>query len=276
MTKTAAATEWLGQRVPPVLVVLAGVVVLWYLGAWGMNARMAIERVLEPAGNAWSWSDLAQSGLGAGAPGVARAAPGGAGFWSGLGGLAAGLPAQPVVPRGRHRGNHAGGFCLGHRLGVCAGGADRAFAHAGKALLPWIVASQSIPVLAIAPIVLVILGSLGLEGLAPKAVIAMYLSFSGHRGHGAGPALAPGDRNRNDAYLRGQPLAGLVAAARLPPCHSCFRRCAWALPRAWWVPWWPSCPPVPRRGWARACSRVRTYGNTLGIWSALVTRLCWG
>jgi NitT/TauT family transport system permease protein len=46
-----------------------------------------------------------------------------------------------------------------------------------RALLPWIVASQTVPVLAIAPIVLVILGSLGMSGLAPKAVIAMYLSF---------------------------------------------------------------------------------------------------
>ena len=97
------------------------------------------------------------------------AAPGGAGFLVGLGGLAAGLAAQPVVPRGRHRGNHAGGFCLGTALGLVLAVADRAFAHAGKSLLPWIVASQSIPVLAIAPIVLVILGSLGLEGLAPKA-----------------------------------------------------------------------------------------------------------
>jgi NitT/TauT family transport system permease protein len=34
-----------------------------------------------------------------------------------------------------------------------------------------------VPVLAIAPIVLVILGSLGLEGVLPKAVIAMYLCF---------------------------------------------------------------------------------------------------
>ena len=45
------------------------------------------------------------------------------------------------------------------------------------ALLPWIVASQTVPVLAIAPIVLVILGSLGFSGVAPKAVIAMYLCF---------------------------------------------------------------------------------------------------
>jgi NitT/TauT family transport system permease protein len=39
------------------------------------------------------------------------------------------------------------------------------------------VASQSIPVLAIAPIVLVILGTMGFSGVAPKAVIAMYLCF---------------------------------------------------------------------------------------------------
>jgi enoyl-CoA hydratase/carnithine racemase len=46
-----------------------------------------------------------------------------------------------------------------------------------RALLPWIVASQTVPVLAIAPIVLVILGSLGFAGIAPKAAIAMYLCF---------------------------------------------------------------------------------------------------
>ena len=46
-----------------------------------------------------------------------------------------------------------------------------------RALLPWIVASQTVPVLAIAPIVLVILGSLGFSGVAPKATIAMYLCF---------------------------------------------------------------------------------------------------
>ena len=53
MTKTAAATGVAGPEGPArSRGTLAGVVVLWYLGAWGMNARMAIERVLEPAGNA--------------------------------------------------------------------------------------------------------------------------------------------------------------------------------------------------------------------------------
>ncbi|HEV7268893.1 MAG TPA: ABC transporter permease subunit [Falsiroseomonas sp.] len=43
--------------------------------------------------------------------------------------------------------------------------------------MPWIIASQAIPVLALAPIVIVALGALGLEGLLPKAVIAAYLCF---------------------------------------------------------------------------------------------------
>jgi NitT/TauT family transport system permease protein len=46
-----------------------------------------------------------------------------------------------------------------------------------KSLLPWIIASQTIPILAIAPIVIVVLGSLGLKGLVPKALISAYLCF---------------------------------------------------------------------------------------------------
>jgi NitT/TauT family transport system permease protein len=46
-----------------------------------------------------------------------------------------------------------------------------------KSLLPWIIASQTIPILAIAPIVVVVLGSLGLKGLVPKALISAYLCF---------------------------------------------------------------------------------------------------
>ncbi|PWC33473.1 ABC transporter permease [Azospirillum sp. TSO35-2] len=44
-------------------------------------------------------------------------------------------------------------------------------------LLPWVIASQTIPILAIAPMIVVILGNIGLTGLLPKAVICMYLCF---------------------------------------------------------------------------------------------------
>ena len=44
-----------------------------------------------------------------------------------------------------------------------------------KSLLPWIIASQMVPVLAIAPITIVVLGSIGIRGLLPKALISAYL-----------------------------------------------------------------------------------------------------
>jgi NitT/TauT family transport system permease protein len=46
-----------------------------------------------------------------------------------------------------------------------------------KSLLPWIICSQMVPILAVAPIVIVVLGSIGLRGLLPKAIISAYLCF---------------------------------------------------------------------------------------------------
>jgi NitT/TauT family transport system permease protein len=46
-----------------------------------------------------------------------------------------------------------------------------------RSLMPWVIASQTVPVLAIAPMVVVVLGNLGITGLPPKAAIAGYLSF---------------------------------------------------------------------------------------------------
>ncbi len=43
--------------------------------------------------------------------------------------------------------------------------------------MPWIIASQTIPILAIAPMIIVILASVGVTGLVPKAIISMYLCF---------------------------------------------------------------------------------------------------
>ncbi len=46
-----------------------------------------------------------------------------------------------------------------------------------RALMPWIIASQTVPVLAIAPMVVVVLGNAGFTGLLPKALIVAWLSF---------------------------------------------------------------------------------------------------
>ena len=46
-----------------------------------------------------------------------------------------------------------------------------------KSLMPWIISSQTIPILAIAPMVIVVLAAVGITGLIPKALISTYLSF---------------------------------------------------------------------------------------------------
>jgi len=69
------------------------------------------------------------------------------------------------------------GFGLGTVLGV---GLAIAIVHVkalNRSLMPWIIASQTVPILAIAPMIIVVLGSIGLVGLLPKSLISMYLCF---------------------------------------------------------------------------------------------------
>jgi NitT/TauT family transport system permease protein len=69
------------------------------------------------------------------------------------------------------------GFVFGTALGVVLAVVIIHNDAADRSLMPWIIASQTIPILAIAPMVVVGLGAVGLTGLVPKALISMYLSF---------------------------------------------------------------------------------------------------
>jgi len=44
-------------------------------------------------------------------------------------------------------------------------------------VMPWAIASQTIPIIALAPMIIVVLNSVGISGVVPKAIIAAYLSF---------------------------------------------------------------------------------------------------
>jgi NitT/TauT family transport system permease protein len=46
-----------------------------------------------------------------------------------------------------------------------------------RAVLPWLVASQTVPIIAIAPMLAVLLGSNGVQGLLPKVLISGYIAF---------------------------------------------------------------------------------------------------
>lgn len=69
------------------------------------------------------------------------------------------------------------GFVFGTALGI---GLAVAIVHnsaSDRSLMPWVIASQTIPILAIAPMVIVVLNAVGISGLVPKALISTYLSF---------------------------------------------------------------------------------------------------
>jgi NitT/TauT family transport system permease protein len=69
------------------------------------------------------------------------------------------------------------GFVIGTVLGILLAVAIVHVRSMEKSLMPWIVSSQTIPILAIAPMIIVVLASVGLVGLMPKAIISTYLSF---------------------------------------------------------------------------------------------------
>jgi NitT/TauT family transport system permease protein len=69
------------------------------------------------------------------------------------------------------------GFALGTLLGIALAVAIVHSKLLDKSLMPWIIASQTVPILAIAPMVIVVLGSVGLTGIFPKSIISMYLCF---------------------------------------------------------------------------------------------------
>jgi NitT/TauT family transport system permease protein len=69
------------------------------------------------------------------------------------------------------------GFLLGTILGICLALAIVHDEATDLSVMPWIITSQTIPILALAPMIIVVLSSIGFTGLMPKAVISMYLSF---------------------------------------------------------------------------------------------------
>jgi len=69
------------------------------------------------------------------------------------------------------------GFLIGSLLGILLAISILHSRAMDYGVMPWVVASQTIPILAIAPMIIVILNSVGLAGLIPKSIISAYLSF---------------------------------------------------------------------------------------------------
>lgn len=69
------------------------------------------------------------------------------------------------------------GFGMGTLLGILIAVGIVHVKALDRSLMPWIIASQTVPILAIAPMVVVVLSAINVSGLIPKALISTYLSF---------------------------------------------------------------------------------------------------
>jgi len=69
------------------------------------------------------------------------------------------------------------GFLIGSILGIALAVGIVHNQAMNKSVMPWVITSQTIPILAIAPMIIVVLNAAGISGLLPKALISTYLSF---------------------------------------------------------------------------------------------------
>lgn len=159
----------------PVALILVALMALWYLAAVWMNAPFVRQVAPDPA--ALSATDLVLATWSQERPVLPAPHQVAAELWRSV-------AAVPVTSR-RSLVYHGGvtlastllGFAMGAAFGIVLAVLIVHVRALQKSLMPWIIASQTIPILAIAPIVIVVLGSIGLKGLVPKALISAYLCF---------------------------------------------------------------------------------------------------
>ena len=165
-----------GSSFVPVLTVVLAIIVLWYAGAATLNMPWE-KSVAQRAGTTPSTASMLRNTMQQDRPVLPA-------------------PHQVVeeiinttfkkkITSKRSLVFHAGitlsssmlGFLMGTVLGIVLAVAIVYNEALSKSLLPWIIASQTIPILAIAPMIIVVLNAIGVQGLLPKAFISMYLSF---------------------------------------------------------------------------------------------------
>jgi NitT/TauT family transport system permease protein len=169
-----AAAQW--QRFGPILTVLAVVLLLWYAAAVWLNAPQVIERVLSNQPG-WGAADLMQLTWAMDRPVLPAPHQIALDFFSSIVDWPVGSPRNLLFHTYVTASATLLGFVMGSVLGALLAVAIVHSRSLDRSLFPWVIASQTVPVLAIAPIIIVILGSMGLTGLFPKSIISAYLCF---------------------------------------------------------------------------------------------------
>ncbi len=160
----------------PVFTVLMALVALWYAAAVWLNADWAYDRA-QRAGTTLTFSELVADTWAQDKPKLPAPHQVAAEIWN--------TTVEKKITSKRSLIFHSWvtmsatllGFVLGTVLGIGLAIGIVYNRVMDMSVMPWVIASQTIPILAIAPMIIVVLNAVGISGLLPKAIISMYLSF---------------------------------------------------------------------------------------------------
>ncbi|MBR9843777.1 MAG: ABC transporter permease [Rhodobacteraceae bacterium] len=170
----------LWHRLGPIVTVVIAIFVLWYAGAVALNAAWAQDKA-KRNNIELSFSELVADTMSQKKPKLPAPHQVGQEIWKTTGAMV--LKGKAFSKRSLLY--HSGvtlsstllGFAMGTALGIALAVGIVYNRTMDMSVMPWVIASQTIPILAIAPMIIVVLNAVGISGLLPKAVISMYLSF---------------------------------------------------------------------------------------------------
>jgi len=173
---SSAPWLWLRHSLVPVLTVLLAFVLLWYAAAAWMNSQWTLDQAAR-AGTTPGFSTILADTMAQDRPKLPAPHQVAVEFYD--------LVFNKAVTSRRSLVYHAWitlsatvlGFVIGTGLGIALALGIVHNRAMDMSVMPWAIASQTIPILAIAPMIIVVLNSIGVSGLLPKAVISAYLSF---------------------------------------------------------------------------------------------------
>ncbi|WP_413872188.1 ABC transporter permease [Albidovulum sp.] len=164
------------RSVLPILAVLAAIVALWYAAAVWLNSAWTYDQAAR-AGTEVSFGALVRDTLQQERPVLPAPHQVAKGLWDGVMGQAVTSKRSLVYHGWVTLSATLLGFAIGTVLGIALAVGIVHNRAMDMSVMPWAIASQTIPILAIAPMIIVVMNSLGLQGLVPKSIISAYLSF---------------------------------------------------------------------------------------------------
>ena len=163
-------------RVLPILTVLLAIVAIWYLAAIWMNSTWVQDQAAR-ADTVLTTGDLVRQTLTLERPVLPAPHQVAMGLWEGVAGQKITSKRSLVWHGWVTLSATLAGFAIGTAAGILLAVGIVHNRAMDQSVMPWAVASQTVPILAIAPMVIVVFASMGVTGLLPKAMIAAWLSF---------------------------------------------------------------------------------------------------